>query len=123
MFWQIKFSEEAALTNVGRVMEARGRELLGDAYQDPITSFTDLYKFSNENPEVADRTRLFRLPFIASYCCKVSLLSSVRSVGSVNRRTGRWSLRIWVLISVWSRLASGERAMRILVASGYRAQS
>ncbi|RLM86486.1 putative acyl-activating enzyme 17, peroxisomal [Panicum miliaceum] len=43
--------EEAALTNVGRVMEARGRELLGDAYKDPITSFPDLHKFSNENPE------------------------------------------------------------------------
>ncbi|CAN6174185.1 unnamed protein product [Urochloa humidicola] len=43
--------KEAALTNVGRVMEARGRELIGDAYKDPITNFPDLYKFSNENPE------------------------------------------------------------------------
>nr|CAB3453281.1 unnamed protein product [Digitaria exilis] len=44
--------EEAAVTNVGRVMEARGRELLGEAYKDPITSFPDLYKFSNDNPEL-----------------------------------------------------------------------
>ncbi|CAN6217514.1 unnamed protein product [Urochloa humidicola] len=43
--------KEAALTNVGRVMEARGKELIGDAYKDPITNFPDLYKFSNENPE------------------------------------------------------------------------
>ena len=54
------------MTNVGRVMEARGRELLGGAYTDPITSFPDLYKFSNENPEVADKTCLFCLLFIAS---------------------------------------------------------
>ncbi|KAL6846636.1 hypothetical protein ACP4OV_024084 [Aristida adscensionis] len=44
--------EEAALTNVGRVLEARGRELIGEAYKDPITSFPDFLKFSNENPEV-----------------------------------------------------------------------
>nr|CAB3456964.1 unnamed protein product [Digitaria exilis] len=43
--------EEAAVTNVGRVMGARGRELLGEAYKDPISSFPDLYKFSNDNPE------------------------------------------------------------------------
>ncbi|KAK3133234.1 hypothetical protein QOZ80_6AG0534070 [Eleusine coracana subsp. coracana] len=43
--------EEAALTNVGRVLEARGRELIGDAYKDPIASFSDFHKFSNENPE------------------------------------------------------------------------
>jgi hypothetical protein len=45
-------SDEAALTNVGRVLEARGRELIGEAYEDPVTSFRDFHKFSNENPEV-----------------------------------------------------------------------
>ncbi|ONM54731.1 putative acyl-activating enzyme 17 peroxisomal [Zea mays] len=43
--------KESVLTNVGRVLEARGRNLIGDAYKDPITSFPDLHKFSNENPE------------------------------------------------------------------------
>ncbi|KAG8049699.1 hypothetical protein GUJ93_ZPchr0009g1247 [Zizania palustris] len=43
--------EEAVLTNVGRVLEARGREFLGEAYKDPISSFSDFHKFSNENPE------------------------------------------------------------------------
>lgn len=43
--------EEAVLTNVGRVLEARGREFLGDKYKDPIASFTDFHKFSIENPE------------------------------------------------------------------------
>lgn len=59
-------------------MEARGRELLGDAYKDPITSFPDLYKFSNDNPEVTDRMRLFYLlqRFLLLQCkCKVSLPS------------------------------------------------
>uniref|UniRef100_A0A453KQX0 AMP-dependent synthetase/ligase domain-containing protein n=1 Tax=Aegilops tauschii subsp. strangulata TaxID=200361 RepID=A0A453KQX0_AEGTS len=44
-------SEEAALTNVGRVLEARGSEIIGEAYKDPVTSFRDFHKFSNENPE------------------------------------------------------------------------
>uniref|UniRef100_A0A0D9XD96 4-coumarate--CoA ligase n=1 Tax=Leersia perrieri TaxID=77586 RepID=A0A0D9XD96_9ORYZ len=44
--------EEAVLTNVGRVLEARGREFLGEAYKDPIASFGDFHKFSIENPEV-----------------------------------------------------------------------
>ncbi|GJM98913.1 hypothetical protein PR202_ga15965 [Eleusine coracana subsp. coracana] len=43
--------EEAALTNVGRILEARGREFIGDAYKDPVASFSDIHKFSNENPE------------------------------------------------------------------------
>lgn len=43
--------EEAVLTNVGRVLEARGRELIGEAYKDPIASFRDFHKFSNENPD------------------------------------------------------------------------
>ncbi|VAI17803.1 unnamed protein product [Triticum turgidum subsp. durum] len=43
--------EEAALTNVGRVLEARGNEIIGEAYKDPITSFRDFHKYSNENPE------------------------------------------------------------------------
>ena len=40
------------MTNVGRVLEARGRDFIGDAYKDPINSFLELHKFSNENPEV-----------------------------------------------------------------------
>ncbi|XP_006661184.2 probable acyl-activating enzyme 17, peroxisomal [Oryza brachyantha] len=43
--------DEAVLTNVGRVLEARGREFLGEAYKDPIASFSDFHRFSIENPE------------------------------------------------------------------------
>lgn len=44
--------EDAALTNVGKLLEKRGKEFLGSAYKDPITSFSDFQKFSVSNPEV-----------------------------------------------------------------------
>lgn len=44
--------KSAALTNVGRLLERRGKEFLGSAYKDPITSFSDFQKFSVSNPEV-----------------------------------------------------------------------
>uniref|UniRef100_A0A0D9XDA0 4-coumarate--CoA ligase n=1 Tax=Leersia perrieri TaxID=77586 RepID=A0A0D9XDA0_9ORYZ len=53
---QKKAREEAVLTNVGRVLEARGREFLGEAYKDPIASFDEFHKFSIENPEVYWKT-------------------------------------------------------------------
>lgn len=45
--------ESAALTNVGRLLERRGKEFLGSAYKDPITSFSDFQIFSVSNPEVS----------------------------------------------------------------------
>ncbi|ONK69440.1 uncharacterized protein A4U43_C05F22910 [Asparagus officinalis] len=44
--------ESVALTNVGQLLMKRGRELLGSRYEDPITSFSELQKFSVSNPEV-----------------------------------------------------------------------
>ncbi|KAI5321083.1 hypothetical protein L3X38_030154 [Prunus dulcis] len=38
-------------TNLGRLMEAHGSELLGTSYKDPITSFSLFQKFSVQNPE------------------------------------------------------------------------
>ncbi|RZC82968.1 hypothetical protein C5167_045755 [Papaver somniferum] len=42
----------ARQTNLGRFMEAHGPKLLGDSYQDPITSYNVFHKFSVEHPEV-----------------------------------------------------------------------
>jgi hypothetical protein len=56
-WWEKCCREEAVLTNVGRVLEARGREFLGDKYKDPIASFTDFHKFSIENPEVVEHAK------------------------------------------------------------------
>ncbi|XP_042382139.1 probable acyl-activating enzyme 17, peroxisomal [Zingiber officinale] len=43
--------ENAAATNIGRVLQKRGKELLGDKYKDPASSFPDLQAFSVANPE------------------------------------------------------------------------
>ncbi|KAI9088468.1 hypothetical protein K1719_029917 [Acacia pycnantha] len=50
--------ENSVLTNVGQLLERRGKEFLGSAYKDPITSFSDFQKFSVSNPEVYWRTVL-----------------------------------------------------------------
>ncbi|XP_024376713.1 probable acyl-activating enzyme 17, peroxisomal isoform X1 [Physcomitrium patens] len=43
--------EDAKLTNIGRILVARGAELLA-SYKDPIASFNDFYQLSVEKPEV-----------------------------------------------------------------------
>ncbi|XP_061337052.1 probable acyl-activating enzyme 17, peroxisomal isoform X1 [Gastrolobium bilobum] len=50
--------ENATVTNVGQLLEKRGKEFLGSAYKDPITSFPDFQKFSVSNPEVYWKTML-----------------------------------------------------------------
>jgi hypothetical protein len=47
--------ESVTLTNVGRLLEKRGKEFLGSLYKDPITGFADFQKFSVSNPEVHPR--------------------------------------------------------------------
>ncbi|XP_071903497.1 probable acyl-activating enzyme 17, peroxisomal isoform X2 [Coffea arabica] len=42
----------AKLTNVGQLLESRGKEFLGSKYRDPISSFSDFQEFSVSNPEV-----------------------------------------------------------------------
>jgi len=44
--------KSAALTNVWQLLERKGKEFMGSAYKDPITSFDDFLKFSVSNPEV-----------------------------------------------------------------------
>ncbi|KAM1186652.1 hypothetical protein PS2_015466 [Malus domestica] len=50
--------ETAGLTNVGQLLERRGKELLGSRYRDPISSFSDFQEFSVSNPEVYWKTVL-----------------------------------------------------------------
>ncbi|XP_031276844.1 probable acyl-activating enzyme 17, peroxisomal [Pistacia vera] len=50
--------EAANLTNVGQLLERRGKELLGSRYKDPISSFSDFQEFSVSNPEVYWKTVL-----------------------------------------------------------------
>uniref|UniRef100_A0A0D6QXI5 AMP-dependent synthetase/ligase domain-containing protein n=1 Tax=Araucaria cunninghamii TaxID=56994 RepID=A0A0D6QXI5_ARACU len=44
--------EAAILTNLGRLMEAHGPQLLGSSYHNPITSFSLFQQFTVDNPEV-----------------------------------------------------------------------
>lgn len=49
----VVLSREAAIsTNVGKLLERRGKEFLGLRYKDPISNFSDLQEFSVANPEV-----------------------------------------------------------------------
>ncbi|KAK6773613.1 hypothetical protein RDI58_028851 [Solanum bulbocastanum] len=42
----------ARLTNIGQLLERRGKEFLGSKYEDPISSFSDFQRFSVSNQEV-----------------------------------------------------------------------
>ncbi|XP_023529559.1 probable acyl-activating enzyme 17, peroxisomal [Cucurbita pepo subsp. pepo] len=44
--------ESAVFTNVGQLLERRGKEFLGSNYRDPITSFSSFQEFSVSSPEV-----------------------------------------------------------------------
>ncbi|KAL6549377.1 putative acyl-activating enzyme 17, peroxisomal [Orobanche hederae] len=46
----------ANLTNVGKLLDEHGKELLGSKYIDPISSFRDFQEFSVSNPEVFWKT-------------------------------------------------------------------
>lgn len=43
--------ENATATNIGKLLERRGKEMLGLKYKDPITSFSDFQEFSVSDPE------------------------------------------------------------------------
>ncbi|XP_026403017.1 probable acyl-activating enzyme 17, peroxisomal isoform X2 [Papaver somniferum] len=42
----------AISTNVGKILERRGREFLGSKYKNPISNFSDFHEFSVSKPEV-----------------------------------------------------------------------
>lgn len=44
--------EAAKLTNIGKLLERRGKELLRSSYKNPISSFSDFQEFTVSNLEV-----------------------------------------------------------------------
>lgn len=50
-FYSIR--HQSRQTNLGRILEKHGSELLGSSYKDPITSFSLFQKFSVQHPEVS----------------------------------------------------------------------
>ncbi|XP_031092410.1 probable acyl-activating enzyme 17, peroxisomal isoform X2 [Ipomoea triloba] len=53
-----KCRESVKLTNIGKLLERRGKEFLGSKYKDPILSFSDFQKFSVSNLEAFWKTAL-----------------------------------------------------------------
>ncbi|KAG7556168.1 AMP-dependent synthetase/ligase [Arabidopsis suecica] len=56
----------ASLTNVGKLLERRGKEFLGENYKNSISSFSSFQEFSVSNPEVYWRTVLEELNIVFS---------------------------------------------------------
>ncbi|CAL5186757.1 unnamed protein product [Lathyrus oleraceus] len=79
-----------SLTNVGRLLERRGKEFLGSAYKDPITSFTDFHKFSLSNPEVYWKTVLDEINISFSKPPECILSENLSEDGSSSYPSGRW---------------------------------
>ncbi|KAF3674160.1 hypothetical protein FXO37_06531 [Capsicum annuum] len=48
----LNFEEAAKLTNIGKLLERRGKELLGPSYKNPISSFSDFQEFTVSNLEM-----------------------------------------------------------------------
>ncbi|KAL9375137.1 hypothetical protein Peur_032016 [Populus x canadensis] len=82
--------EAAMLTNVGQLLERRGKEFLGSAYKDPISSFSHFQEFSVSNPEVYWKTVLdeMRISFSVPPQCILSENTSRES--SVANPGGQW---------------------------------
>ncbi|XP_054805647.1 probable acyl-activating enzyme 17, peroxisomal [Prosopis cineraria] len=80
----------AVLTNVGLLLERRGKEFLGSAYMDPVTSFSDFQKFSVSNPEVYWRTVLHELDVSFSMPPKCILQECTSGETQLTYPGGQW---------------------------------
>ncbi|KAF1892704.1 hypothetical protein Lal_00042593 [Lupinus albus] len=82
--------ENAALTNVGLLLERRGKEFLGSGYKDPITSFSDFQKFSVSNPEVYWKTVLEEMNISFSKPPQCVLHESLPGGSQLSYPGGQW---------------------------------
>ncbi|CAJ2642049.1 unnamed protein product [Trifolium pratense] len=82
--------ESVTLTNVGRLLERRGKEFLGSAYKDPITSFADFQKISVSNPEVYWKTVLDEMNISFSKPPECILRDNPNEDGSSSYPSGQW---------------------------------
>ncbi|KAF6155228.1 hypothetical protein GIB67_019754 [Kingdonia uniflora] len=58
LYW-FPSKSESKQTNLGRIMEVHGPKLLGESYQDPITSFSLFQEFSARHPEANALTKIY----------------------------------------------------------------
>ncbi|KAL5544827.1 hypothetical protein UlMin_008611 [Ulmus minor] len=82
--------ETATSTNVGKLLERRGRDFLGSRYKDPISSFADFQAFSVSNPEVYWKTILDELNVSFSIPPECIVRENVPVEGHPSHPGGEW---------------------------------
>lgn len=78
------------LTNVGQLLERRGKEFLGSTYKDPISSFSHFQEFSVSNPEVYWKTILDELSVSFSVPPQCILSENTSRESSLANPGGQW---------------------------------
>ncbi|KAJ4823577.1 putative acyl-activating enzyme 17, peroxisomal, partial [Turnera subulata] len=82
--------KSAVLTNVGHLLERRGKEFLGSSYKDPISSFSDFQEFSVSNPEVYWRTVFEEMKISFSVPPQCILRESPPGESPLSNPGGQW---------------------------------
>ncbi|XP_059644423.1 probable acyl-activating enzyme 17, peroxisomal [Cornus florida] len=82
--------ESANLTNVGQLLESRGKEFLDSRYKDPLSSFSDFQEFSVSNPEVYWKTVLDELCISFSVPPQCILTEDPSADSPLSHPGGQW---------------------------------
>ncbi|KAA8542327.1 hypothetical protein F0562_023537 [Nyssa sinensis] len=83
-------ADSAKLTNVGQLLERRGKEFLGSKYKDPISSFSDFQEFSVSNPEDFWKTVLDELSVSFSVPPQCILRDNPSAESHLSHPGGQW---------------------------------
>ncbi|KAI3736904.1 hypothetical protein L2E82_26892 [Cichorium intybus] len=82
--------EEAILTNIGNLLERRGKEFLGPNYKDPISSYSAFHEFSVSHLEVFWKTILDEMNVSFSVPPKAILVDDPSEENQLLHPGGRW---------------------------------
>ncbi|XP_059455545.1 hexanoyl-CoA synthase-like isoform X2 [Corylus avellana] len=82
--------ENAILTNIGQLLERRGKEFLGSKYKDPMSSFSDFQEFSVSNPEVYWKALLDEMSISFSVAPRCILCESPFGESHSSYPGGQW---------------------------------
>ncbi|PWA74948.1 acyl-activating enzyme 17 [Artemisia annua] len=82
--------EAAKLTNIGNLLERRGKEFLGPSYKDPISSYSAFQEFSASNLEVFWKTILDEMNISFSVPPKRILVDDPSQESQLSHPGGQW---------------------------------
>lgn len=82
--------EEGILTNIGNLLERRGKEFLGPNYKDPISSYSAFHEFSVSHLEVFWKTILDEMNVSFSVPPKAILVDDPSEENQLLHPGGRW---------------------------------